>query len=268
MLVISCGGGLGGDHLAHVLALAQHHHAVGDVLHLVQLVGDDDDRLAVVAHVAQHREELVGLLRGEHGGGLVEDEDLGAAVEQLDDLDRLLLRDGHVVDLLVGVHVKAVGVADLADALGGGREVELALLLEAQHDVLGGGEDVHQLEVLVDHADAVVEGVLGRADDHGLAVDLDGAAVGEVDARQHVHERGLAAAVLAEQGQDLAAVDVEVDVLVCNDLARELLGDAPHPHGWLSCLPWSPFSCLLHLGEMGVSPSAQSLVTFYIAPFP
>ena len=55
-----------------------------------------------------HGEELVRLLRGEHGGRLVENEDVRAAVEHLDDLDGLLLRDGHVVDLLIGVDVEAV----------------------------------------------------------------------------------------------------------------------------------------------------------------
>ena len=73
------------------MALAQHRHPVGQGLHLVHLVGDDDDGLARVAHVAQYGEELVRLLGGEDGGGLVQDEDVRAAVEHLDDLDGLLL---------------------------------------------------------------------------------------------------------------------------------------------------------------------------------
>ena len=38
-------------------------------------------------------EQLVRLLRRQHGGRLVEDEDVGAAVERLQDLDALLLAD-------------------------------------------------------------------------------------------------------------------------------------------------------------------------------
>ena len=41
-------GVLGGD-VTDVFALAQHGHAVGHVEHLVQLVRDDDEGLAVVA---------------------------------------------------------------------------------------------------------------------------------------------------------------------------------------------------------------------------
>ena len=44
---------------------------------------------------------------------------------------------------------------------------------------------------------------------------------------EDVHERGLAGAVLAEQGVDLAGPDLEVDVVVGDD-ARIALGDAAH----------------------------------------
>ena len=64
--------------VADVLALAQHGHAVGDLQHLVQLMRDDDEGLAVGLHVAHDGEELVRLLRGQHGGGLVQDEDVRA----------------------------------------------------------------------------------------------------------------------------------------------------------------------------------------------
>ena len=94
----------GGDG-ADVLALAQNGHPVGDGHDLVELVGDDDDGFAVGLHVAQDIKEPVGLLGGEDGGGLVQNQDVRAPVEDLDDLHRLLFRDGHVVDLLVGVDV-------------------------------------------------------------------------------------------------------------------------------------------------------------------
>ena len=48
-----------------------------------------------------------------------------------------------------------------------------------------------------------------------------------VDARQHFHESGLACAVLAADGVDLAALDLEVDVRECFH-AGEGLGDAAH----------------------------------------
>ena len=65
---------------------------------------------------AQHAEQLGDLLRGEHGGRLVEDEDPRAAVQRAEDLDALLHPDGHVLDHRVGVDGEAVAVGELADA--------------------------------------------------------------------------------------------------------------------------------------------------------
>ena len=107
-----------------------------------------------------------------------------------------------------------------------GVEVEqgTAAQLVAQHHVLGDRERLHQLEVLVDHADAVGDGV-GRAPEaHGLALDDELAGVGLVEPEDHVHERRLAGAVLAQQAVDLAAAELEVDGVVGQD-AREPLGD-------------------------------------------
>ena len=48
-------------------------------------------------------------------------------------------------------------------------------------------------------------------------------------AGEHVHERGLAAAVFAEQGEDLAAIDVQPDLVVCDD-RTEGLRNVAHSH--------------------------------------
>ena len=78
--------------------------------------------------------------------------------------------------------------------------------LDAEHDVLGDGEHRHEHEVLVDHADAGGDRVARAAERDRLAVDQDLALVGLVEAVQDVHQRGLAGAVLAEQGEDLAGL--------------------------------------------------------------
>ena len=126
--------GVLGEHIADVLALAQHRHPVGDLQHLVELVGDDDQGLTVRLHVAHDGEELIGLLGGQHRGGLIQNQDVSAAIEDLDDLHGLLLGHGHIVDLHVGVDVEAVLFADILDLLPGLVDVQLAL--QAQDDVL------------------------------------------------------------------------------------------------------------------------------------
>ena len=191
------GVGVGCVDGADVLALAEDGHPVGEGHDLVELVGDDDDGLAVGAHVAQDGEELFGLLGGKDGGGLIQNQDVRPPVEHLEDLHRLLLRHRHVVDLFAGIDVKAVLFADLLHPAGGGPEIEGPLPLQAQDDVLCRGEHVHQLEVLGDHADAQGVGVLGGADGDLPPAHADVSLVWEVDAGDHVHQGGLAASVRA-----------------------------------------------------------------------
>ena len=103
--------------------------------------------------------------------------------------------------------------------------VEGADRLDAEHDVLGHREHRHQHEVLVHHADAGADGVAGAVEMGRLAVDEDLALVRPVEAGEHVHQRRLAGAVLAEQAEHLAGADGEVDGVV-GDQITEALGDA------------------------------------------
>ena len=159
-------GGLGRVGLAHHLAASEHDDAVGDGQHLAELVGDEDDRLPLLDQAADDREEVVDLARGEHGGGLVEDEDVGVAVERLDQLDALLLAHRQVADDRVGVDLEPVLGAELPDASAGATQVERQPLarLVAEDDVLGDREHRDELEVLVHHADARGDGVGGAAE--------------------------------------------------------------------------------------------------------
>ena len=234
------GIGLAGGHIADVQALAQHRHPVGNLHDLVELVGDDDDGLAVGLHIAHHVKEPLGLLGRQDGGGLVQNQNIGPAVEDLDDFDGLLLRDRHVVNFLIGVHDKAVLVADFLDSGSGGLQIQPSLFMETQEDVFRGSQDVHQLEVLVNHTDAQIKGVLGRTNGHRIAVHDDFARIGEIDAREHVHQRGLAAAVLAQQGENLAPVDGQV-YLVVGDDGAEGLCHASHLDSEFGCQKNHPF---------------------------
>ena len=207
--------------------MPQDGDAVGQLLDLVHLMGDDDYRLAGVAHIAQNGEKLVRLLRSQNGSGLVEDENIRAAVEHLYDLDRLLLGYAHLVYLHVGVHVEAILVADLPDLCRRRLQVEPSLALEAEDDILGRGEHVDELEVLVYHAYSQIERILGRADDNLFPVNGDLPLVGEVYAGEHIHKRGLAGAVFAQQSQYLASVYIQPYLIVGKHRA-EGLGDIAH----------------------------------------
>ncbi len=95
----------------------------------------------------------------------------------------------------------------------------------AEDDVLQHGEILAQGEVLVHHADAGGDGGLRRAGGQAAAEGLDVSRVGDVVAEEDRHQGGLAGAVLAQQGEDLAGAQVQRDGVVGGQPA-EALGDA------------------------------------------
>src|SRR5262245_5668090 len=220
-------GAFAGQRLDH-LAAPEDRHPVGDLQHLVQLVADEDDGHALTGERAEDPEQLERLLRRQHRGRLVEDQDLRAAEEGLEDLDPLLLADADVLDPGVRIDRELERPRDLLDAFLGGVLVEkdpVARRFDAEHDVLCDGHHRDQHEVLVDHSDPDVDRVARRAHGDRLALDEDLALVGLVEAVEDVHQGRLAGAVLAEERVHLAAAQVEVDAVVRDD-AREALRDA------------------------------------------
>ena len=87
--------------------------------------------------------------------------------------------------------------------------------------------------VTVDAKDPTsVTAVLTRAVD-GTAAALDTISDRLVQAEQHAHQRGLSGAVFSQQRVDLAPLQLERDVVVC-DNSRKALGDIQHFNGiWL-----------------------------------
>ena len=118
---------------------------------------------------------------------------------------------------------------ELAHALLGAALVEQArrARLDAEDDVLGDGQRRHEHEVLVHHADAAAIASRAEANVDRLAVQRGSRPRPGGEPVEDVHQRRLAGAVLAEQRMDLAAADVEVDVVVGDD-PRVALGDAAH----------------------------------------
>ena len=135
-----------------ILALAQHRAAVGNRHNLRQLMGDEEDRLALRRQIAHNLHQLVNLLRRQDGGRLVENQDFVVAVEHFEDFRALLHPNGDILHLRVGVDVQPVTLGQRQHLL-----PRLFLLQEAefrrfnaQNDVVQHGEALHQLEVLVD----------------------------------------------------------------------------------------------------------------------
>ncbi len=113
---------------------------------------------------------MVRLVRGQNAGRLVQDQDVGMAVERLQDFDALLMADRQVLDQRVGVDVEFVFARQIGQHLAGAgqRRAQQRALLGAEHDILQHGEILHQLEVLEHHADAGADRGLAVGDVTGL----------------------------------------------------------------------------------------------------
>jgi len=91
-------GGFAHLHHRHVGAVPKDRGPVGDLQHLLQVVGDVDDRNPLRLEPPHDLEQHLGLLAGEGRGGLVHDEDLRVQAQRLCDLDHLHLRDAEIPD--------------------------------------------------------------------------------------------------------------------------------------------------------------------------
>ena len=214
---------------ADAATLAQHRHAVGHGHDLVELVGDEEDALALAGEAAHNLDQFLDLLGREYGGRLVEDQHLVVAIEHLEDLDALLHPHGDVLNLRIQIDGQAVALGQRADL--GARLLLLeeahARVLRAQYDVVQHGKDVDQLEVLVYHADMQRSGVVGIVDFDLAPVLFDRAVLRLIHSEEHAHQRRFARAVFAQQRVDLTAAQLKRHVVVGPD-ARKFLGDVKH----------------------------------------
>ncbi|MCY1440141.1 hypothetical protein D9M71_564030 [compost metagenome] len=190
-------------------AVAHHHDAVGEQHGLVDVVGDHDHRVAEVGVDLHQRVLQVGAgQRVEGAERFVHQQHLGLHGQRPADADALLHAAGDLAGALVaGVgHVHQVEVvldplAHLGLAL-----LALEHLLHGQLDVLVAGQPGQQAVVLEHH-----RALRARAVDFPAIADQP-ACAGVQQTGDQVEHGGLAAAGVADQGDELATGDAQVDV--------------------------------------------------------
>src|SRR5450756_2223096 len=89
--------------------------------------------------------------------------------------------------------------------------------LTVEKDVLSGGEPWDQRELLVNHANACLEGIKRVLKTDFLAIDVDLADIAsglgnDAHPEQDIHQGRLAGTILSDKTEDLAAVQVEGDI--------------------------------------------------------
>ena len=216
----------------HHAAQVHHGHAVGDVAHHREVVGDEDvgepqlvlEVLHQVHHLRLHRHV-------ERRDRLVADDDLGVQGQAAGDADALALTTGELVRVAVDVlRVEAHQVDELLDArrpLAAGEHVgvdaeRLGDDVAHRHARVQGGVRVlqHHLDVAAHLTE--LAGVEGR-DVPTLVEELT--LGGLLQGHDEAPERGLATAGLTHHAQGLAAVEVEVHTIDGADVAVHALED-------------------------------------------
>ena len=116
-------------HGADATALAQNRAAIGNLLDFVELVGDEDQALALGGEAFHDLHQFADFLRREHSGGLVEDEDFIVAIEHFQNLHALLHTHRNVLNARVRIDHQAI--------LPGKRHHFLARLIHLEHATPG-----------------------------------------------------------------------------------------------------------------------------------
>ncbi len=240
------------DVIGHHATATQDHDAVHHLEDVVDIVGDEDARVARVPSVAHEPQHALRLRHAEVVGRLVKDDELAVEVHGARDGDRLALTAGERADGRLGRDL--LGETDLAHEAGGhvlheplvhtvenGRAPKW---LATQEQVARDGELRHQRRILVDGLHTVGDGIVGVPDCDLLAVEVDGAVRQRGDPRNDLDQRGLARTIVPEQTHDLVRADAEadvfesldapvplVDVLECGRVLRSRLGLRPLPSG-------------------------------------
>ena len=218
---------------------------VGDERDLLHAVRDVDDGHAGRGKPADQRQQRVDLVGVQRAGGFVEDEHLRFVDERLGDLDHLLLGQREQPDLGSERDVDAEPASAMrAHGLRSALLVDEAALLRpaAQGDVLGNAEAGHQAEFLVHDGDAAGlrcprAGPLDTSAPSSRSCPRRAAAI----RRCRFTMRGLAGAVLAQQGADFTAAQFKVDRIQ----ARSPFRNAWSVRGTSSTISFIPVTSLV-----------------------
>jgi acyl-CoA thioesterase-1 len=172
---------------------------------------DDGDPLLLV-ELLEHLQHLLARARVEVAGGLVGEQQARLVDERAGDRDALLLAAGElrrvVVEPLAEPHaLQQLRRAALGLAVGD----RVVRVRQRHHHVLQRAGAGQQVEVLEDEPDLAVadeRAAVGAEGGNLLAIEPVFAGRGVVETPEDVHERALARATGAHQGDELAARDV------------------------------------------------------------
>ncbi len=202
-----------GPHLAAV----ENHHLVADILHIGQQMAAQNNRFAARGQQAYHILHLAAAYGVQAAGRLVKNHQVRVIDKRL----RQAYAPSHALGKLAHRPIHGVRQAHHVQKL----HATLTPLLLAQSEKrakkvegLHGGEILVEIGLLGQVADATLHIHVARL----FAEDLQHAAVGIKQAKDHLHCGGLARAIRPKQTKNLPLPYIEIDVI-----DRAGLGPAP-----------------------------------------
>ena len=210
------GAGLGGLDRGHHGAAPHDADIVGRLHDLAQLVGDQDHGFSLIFQPFENAKQMVRLIRGQNPGRLVQNQDIGLAIQRLQDFNPLLVAHRQIFDHRIRIDVQLIFPRQIRQHFPRPRQrgVQHRAILGPQDHVFQHCKILYQLEMLEHHADAGANGALAVGDGGQFAIHKDLAGIGFVKAIQDRHQRRLARAVFADDAVNGAFRHGDVDVFV------------------------------------------------------
>jgi hypothetical protein len=163
----------GGYQIPDNPAVSHDRDIVGKRKNLGELVSDYYYCLAFATQKAKDGEKALDFLRGQYGSRLVEDENAGGTVQDLENLDTLLLADRKRANWRIGIDFQAILFRNLLYTLSRPpviqRDTGNRLLPEDY--VLGHSQRLDEHKVLMDHTQAEPNRIRRTFDSLNGAVD-------------------------------------------------------------------------------------------------
>ena len=204
-------------------ALVHHDDAVGELERLFLIVGDEDaGDVDLVVQPPQPSAQFLAHLGVERAEGLVEQQHLRLDRERARQGDALALAAGELRGIAVGEAVELHELQQLVHAradLGFGRPLAPRLHAQPEGDVLEHRHVAEQRVMLEDETDLALAHADGA---RVLAVEQHLAGVRRLQPGDDAQQRGLARARQTQQRDQLAGLDVQVDIVERNEVAEPL----------------------------------------------
>ncbi|MCY1226554.1 hypothetical protein D9M72_387890 [compost metagenome] len=193
---------IGNQALIHHRSIAEDGVAIGNAEDLVELVTDEEDRLAVSLQPLDKRIEFVDFLVRQRCRRLVHDDHLGIDGKRAGDRDEMFLGNAEITQadrrIEIGTGARKQRARISIELLPVDQAEAIARCM-AEEDVFGDRELIEKHGFLVDRGDAGTRCGKCRREMDLLLRNADRAAIRLIDAGQDLHQRRLSGAVFADQ---------------------------------------------------------------------